>query len=713
MKKKKDRVLHGAEGLYVSFLVFFIIFVGILIHYQYFDKSLRENKTAKKKSENIENDRSPRRGDILSSDGQTLASYLPEYMLSVDFKTMRTEGKTINKAKVVENKKSPHYLPYDTLLVSIYEQFSKALSRFVGEKSAGEYYRMLYNYKIKGESMGNDKKSYTVNFLRKNISILQKDSIFNIPYLKKYGQYTTGIFTEEVGKRLSPFKNMAHSALGVVGDNGNTLSGIEMLYNDELLQMNNVISTIDTRMQDICDNILRKKLKHGNGMFTGGSIMLMEVATGNIKAIANLGSYEDDRYAPENMQDNYNNALMTSMEPGSTFKVVSLITALETGKIKITDKINCDEGCVYVKKNNRTEKYWNQVKEVDNKEFGELSVSEIISKSVNIGTAKMVHIAFNGKSEKFIKAIKNLGVLDTLGLSEAVPYINSDPKTVSMYHISHGYQVRMSPVHTLSLFNAIANNGTMVKPRLVCGIQYITGEKKMFEPEIIKKSICSSNTLNSVKEVLAKVVESGSARFYGQTWYGISGKTGTAQMYVNKRYTDRDLASFCGYFPKNKPQYSCIVVLYSKHLSDEERKNVFGSRDAVPVFREVADKIHALNPHNLRELDTSKTAQPLIKNTSGKNLSTIATELNLPVDAGNNEWVKIDTVNNKFKVSKISVKQEIIPNVVGMGLRDAMFLLENRGLRVIHKGTGTVVKQTPEHDTPFEFGKATVVLELN
>ncbi|MDR1582818.1 MAG: PASTA domain-containing protein [Prevotellaceae bacterium] len=694
--KKVNKIYKCTIWVYRFFVGFAIWCVGFAI-VNLFNTDLKEAE--KKARERIINSESFRRGSILSSDEKPLAAYYPEYMVFADFGVRINANYTIDKNKVSVGRKTKNKIKLDTFRINIYKEFAKSLVKAVGG-NADNHYKELYNYRLKAENARqtnktSDKKWYTENILKHKINIFQRDEIIENPHLKKRGRNITGIYTSEIGKRTYPFgENFAHSTIGVFVDNN--ISGIEKVYDNDLKNGNNIITTIDTRMQDICETVLRNEIS-GDKRLVGGTIVLMEVATGDIKAMANLGSYNKKEYG--DVYDMYNNATRATIEPGSTFKTVSMMLALETGKISIADKFNS--------------KVW-RGKVEKNKLDTFLTVSRIIEHSSNTGTANMVDKAFDNDVEKFVQAIKDLKITDRIGnLDEIQPSINRERVTGSMLNISHGYQVNMAPVHILSFYNAIANNGVMVRPRLVNGfIRHGTGVKKMFAPEIINKSICSKSTLEAVRTVLSRVVGRGSAWQIAGSPYGIAGKTGTAKIYLgNKGYEtndglSRELSSFCGYFPQKNPKYSCIVVLYTRFLNKTEMDNFYASSTAVPLFRKVSDKIYALYINKDFIPSDEPVNIPIVKSGRGKNLLIISEKLDLPVPVENSDtWIKVDTINNKLRLSELSIKKGIVPNVIGMGLRDAIFLLENRGLRVSYSGIGTIVKQSPEQGITYNPGQ--------
>jgi len=695
---KTDRIFIGTACLFFFFVLFAFYCIGFIVKTQ-LDTDLK--KAERKAREKIDEE-SIRRGDILSADKKPLAAYLPEYILYTDFKTRLSKKRTVNR-NAVTNPEAENPVSLDTARIHVYREFAKSLSDAVGGLPEN-HYKMLYNYRLEAER-NPDKKNITKEIFDYRIGVFQRDTIIKNPYLKKRGRYYTGIYANEEGGRIYPFgEDFAHSVIGVVRADGEKLSGIEYMNDNELKKGNSVITTIDTRMQAVCETVLKKSIMTDKRL-VAGTIVLMEVSTGNIKAMANLGIYNKKEYST-NVHDVFNNAVRATIDPGSTFKIISLMVALETGKVKISDKFNT--------------KIWGKITEKNILDTFS-TVSKIIERSSNVGTINMVNKAFGKDTRKFVDAIKQLKIIDRIeDLQEMSPYIDTSFRDNSMYYISHGYQMRMAPIHILSFYNAIANNGVMVKPRLVAGFKYNTGKEDLLKPQIINKSICSSATLDSVKLVLSRVVGQGSAMQIAGSQYGIAGKTGSAQILDKKDAYSNEagkvLASFCGYFPEKNPQYSCIVVLYTKALDKQIKEHFFAGSTAVPTFREVSDKIYALYMEKFFIPGIGGSHEkpvniPNMKNTRGKNLSIIAKELDIPLDTDAIDWVKTDTANNQLHASELSVKKGLIPDVTGMGLRDALFLLENKGLKVSYSGIGTVIKQIPEQGTPYNMGQK-IILKL-
>ena len=697
MTKETDKVFIWAIALFSAFTLIFGFLIFRIINIQYFSPELKQTNTATA-SPVVEN---RLRGDILSADGELLGGDFPKYDILVDFK-IDAFTKTIDTTgKILPEKEK------DVQMLNVYRVLSRSLSKFVGEKSANDYFDLLYNYRLKADRVADNKGSFLrTASVANRINIFQYDSIFgalkNMPFFKRRSiRYSAGIYGEDRFERIYPYGNLAHSTLGVLKGDGSkiSLSGIENLCDEDLKQGNHVISTIDVRMQDICETILRNGIDLHGEMFTSGTIVLMDVPTGDIKVMANIGQFGDTRY--RNRMDVMNNAIHAAIDPGSTFKTVSLMLALETGKVKISDEIDYDKGAVIENGKRR----WENITDVATIEAGKKDITTIMRQSLNIGTAKFVHQAFGYDWKSFRKAILQTGILDSLGLMDAKTSIRLENKS-DMFQVSHGYQVNLTPIHILTFYNAIANRGLMMKPRLTCGSVDKTGDKKLDKPTMLRK-ICSPETADSLAKLLSDITRSG-------TRYGISGKTGTAQIYLrnSRGYTTsdqsgRDLVSFCGYFPFDKPRYSCIIVLYSAMLKKEELGRMLASNYAVPVFRAVADAINSMSPQK-RIPDTVADRLPDFKNTFANNIRTIATELNMPLTLPEGNWMQasIDTANNRLVFSPMEIGRETVPDVRGMGLRDAVYILENAGFRTAYSGTGKVIAQTRDETS------RTVRLEL-
>jgi cell division protein FtsI (penicillin-binding protein 3) len=351
--------------------------------------------------------------------------------------------------------------------------------------------------------------------------------------------------------------------------------------------------------------------------------------------------------------------------------------------------------------------------------YGILTVKEVFEKSSNIGTAKLITRHFGDNPSRYTDYIKNIGLDQPLGfqmVGEGIPYIK-DPSDstwsgISLPWISHGYELKMTPLQTLTLYNAVANNGKMIQPIIVKAVKKANRNIEKYEPKVLNAKICSKSTLRDVRLMLEGVVERGTASNIYNEKYKIAGKTGTAKKVVNGRYTNAYYTSFAGYFPADDPKYSCIVV-----IDDPKGYQIYGSDVAAPVFKEIADNIYALETELHQELPDQRTQFagifPVIRSGKQDELKMIANEFGISNHSQTDaSWVTTDVVNHSVFWEDNTPKAERIPDVRGMTLRDAIYLLENAGLKVSVQGRGRVARQSIVPGTKFSKG-TNIKLELS
>jgi len=411
----------------------------------------------------------------------------------------------------------------------------------------------------------------------------------------------------------------------------------------------------------------------------------------------------------------YNYAIGESTEPGSTFKLPALIAAMEDGYVDINDSIDTGNGEVYFyDKRVRDDSYGKGG-------YGKISVKRAFEVSSNVGVASIINNAYKGREHHFIDRLYSMGLNDKLGIQirgEGTPDIKYPNDKlwsgISLPMISHGYEVRLTPLQILAFYNAIANDGKLVRPRLVKELHYHGKVVKRFPTEVINPSICSKSTLRKSREMLEGVVENGTARNLRNDYLKIAGKTGTTQMYnathgyQSKKYQ----ASFAGYFPADNPKYSCIVVINSpsNHL-------YYGSDVAGPVFLEIAEKVYATDfelHQNKQIAETEANMLPYSKNGYEPEIEEVLKELNIKVKpaAGNPQWVVTTKEEEAINLDVRSVKPNLVPNVISMGAKDAVYLLERAGLKVEIVGRGSVKNQSIAPGTIVVKGQK-VVLEMS
>ena len=632
------------------------------------------------------------RGNIYSSDGSLLATSIPIYEVRFD-----------PNADAIS----------DVLFADKVDTLAWCLSDLFKDRSPASYRKELISAREKGSRY---------HLIKRNIKYTELKKMKEFPLFRR-GKYKGGFITIQQNKRERPFRLLAArtigyerediSPVGLEGAYSSALSGIDgkrlmqkisggvwMPVGDadeiEPEDGKDIYTTIDVNLQDVAENALMKQLEIHQA--DHGTVVLMEVATGAIKAIANLKRTSSGSY-----YEGYNYAIGESTEPGSTFKLPALIAALEDGYVDMGDIIDCGDG---------SKQYYDRTmfdSNYDKGGWGKITVQRILEVSSNIGMAEIITKSYGENPQKFIDHLAKMNLRDQLGIEiegEGKPYIkNASEDTwsgISLAWMAHGYELQMTPLQILTFYNAVANDGRMVKPKFV---EKITKGRKVvqeIETEVLNPRICSKETIDKVKLALEGVVSNGTASNLKNADYKIAGKTGTAQIANNRGGVNAykglkvsHQASFVGYFPADNPQYSCIVVI------NAPSKNVYyGNLVAGPIFKEVADKVYANSLEMHEELKQQKfyanSAIPYSKHGYKGNIEKVFGHLGVPVKsaAGDENWVVTSTQAKGVQLAPRVVRDNLVPNVVGMGLRDAIYLLENQGLRVKVSGAGMVKYQS-------------------
>ena len=454
-----------------------------------------------------------------------------------------------------------------------------------------------------------------------------------------------------------------------------------------------IVTTLDVNLQDVAENALKYSLKKHNAR--NGSVVLMEVSTGKIKALANLDKIKEGVY-----KDQYNYAVQENVEPGSTFKLASMMAIFEQNpQLKLTDTVDCEGG---------KKKFFDRWM-YDSHSNGRLSILDIFAKSSNVGVAKLAMQHFYNSREnqqEFSDYLSGLGLRQDLRFQlkgYAKPEIKSPESEywsgVSIPWMAHGYELLMTPLQTLAFYNAVANDGRFIEPYLVDEIKESNIVMVKHRPKVYKKSISSQHTIEKAQKLLEAVVENGTASGIRSNRYKIAGKTGTAKKLVGGQYVNKYYSSFVGYFPAEDPKYSCIVT-----INDPKQNGFYGSTVAAPVFRKIADNIFnsdiELHDALSKDFETEKGVFPLIQAGNLEDLNEVCVELGINLWKGNNkgdlEWAraKRDDEFQQIKWKPVIHKNTLVPDVRGMVLRDVYPLLENLGLKVEVKGRGRVISQS-------------------
>lgn len=630
------------------------------------------------------------RGDIYSEDQKLLAVSLPYYDIRMDF----TVDSLTNEV---------FYNNLDAL--------SKELSGLFRDRNWLEYKRMLLHAR-------NDSMQYFL--VKRNITYDQMLKAREFPIFSR-GRFKGGVRFIETSRRVKPNGYLASRTIGSTSmSEGGNIVGLEGAYDRvlkgtqglnlfkrlpgniyvPLMERNEVdpvdgmdiITTIDLNIQDVAEKALQEQLRKHNAKH--GTAVLMEVATGDIKAIANLERNEDGNY-----WESVNFAIGGSTVPGSTFKAASLMVALEDGLADITDTVDIGDGVIHYS--------GTKVEDSSKKVKGKITVKRAFEVSSNVGITKVIYENYNEQRDKFIKGLYKLGLNQKLGveiLGEGQPFIkspeHSDWSGISLPMIAYGYEVTLTPLQILSFYNGIANNGKVMKPRFVSEVRYRGKTVKKYSPEVLNPRLCSQSTIRKMHEMLVGVVEQGTAENLKNAYYGIAGKTGTAQIpdsetgyRIKSRISYQ--ASFVGYFPAENPKYSCIVV-----VNAPSNDIYYGNVVAGPVFEEIANKVYATQLDIHHEVNSSEREHiveaPYSKSGDYQSLSYVLKSLDksLVSDSSNSRWVSTQSSGDAVKVMERKMQFGLVPNVLDMGLSDAVFLLEKAGLIVIVEGRGTVRSQS-------------------
>ncbi len=690
---ERTNILVKYNLLYIVMVAFGLFIIGKIIYFQFFyDKSLIEEAL---KSTRVYTSIEPTRGDIYSSDGKLLATSVAYFEAGID-----PNCDAITQTVFDEN--------IDSLTLCLSELFkSKTQDQFRQElidarDSGSRYYRFSFN----------------INY--SDFKILQ-----SFPLIRK-GRTRGGFVYQKTYKREKPFGELARRTIGTEPSTGRKGVGLEDAYDKDLRGIEghtvkeripgnmwmpvedaeyiepkdgyDLITTIDIGLQDVAESALEKQMRKHSAEF--GTVVLMEVKTGRVLAIANLKRNSEGNYFEET-----NFAVGHAADPGSTFKLASVIVALEDGYISPEDSVDTGNGITYY--------YGKKMKDSHEGGYGTITVQRAFEVSSNVGISKIIDKNYKYQPGKYVAGLERLHLNEPLNVvirGEGIPVIHSPSDRewsgLSLTQMSIGYELQITPLQILTLYNAIANNGEMVKPVFAKALSYRGKIIKEFETEVIDPQICSTKTLKIVKQMLEGVVERGTATNIKSKNYTIAGKTGTAQMqYGNDTLGIEYHASFVGYFPAEDPEYSCIVSIY------KPRQNGFyGNVVSGPVFKEIADKIYATNPkyHGFTSSFTVSQSIPSAKKGNKDETENVYSWLQISTNSdkvAQTEWVAPQINEHKIVYNPVNYSDKTkVPNVINMGLKDAVVILEEAGLTVHVSGRGRVSKQVPAPGSSFNKG---------
>jgi cell division protein FtsI (penicillin-binding protein 3) len=654
------------------------------------------------------------RGTIYSEDGQMLSTSIPTFDIYIDFAADGLREK--NGKRFKEN----------------VDSFSMALSNYFGDKLAVEYKKQLQ------AGFKNNDRYFP---LKKKLSFEDYKAFREFP-LARMGRNKSGVIVEVNSKRLTPFQLLANRTVGLsrdhVATNGKIRKmnvGLEKTFDSVLTgqkgqrlvrfiaggvavpvegyqvepeEGKDVITTLDVNIQDITETALMEMMLQSESQY--GTAIVMETKTGKIKAIANLGRQKDGSYWED---DNY--ALRVT-EPGSTIKLLTLLSVLEKGTSSLNDLV--EVGSV-----GQMQVGPRIVNDAERAPKPILTVAECFAHSSNVGMSKVAFKAFGNNPKEFKDYVHryHLDMPSGIDLSDVpkprmAPLDNKNGGLMNMITMSFGYAIQVSPLHTLTLYNAIANNGKMMKPYLVNSIQADGNIIKEFQPTVLAEKICKPQIVNEAKQCMEMVVTEGTGKpAFKDMPFAVAGKTGTAHVADgNIKYNDGVYqATFVGYFPADQPQYTCIVVIRTKPHAYLH----YGGQIAAPVFREIATKLYAsyIMTKNPTGYAFAKDSSSYFYAGYAKDVKQIFSKLNVSYSdsAVQNYWSRVyaNNATSQTVLKGNTVQQNLMPDVKGLGLKDALYLLENIGLKVMTKGKGKVTNQSIPVGTPLAKGW-TVVVEL-
>ena len=695
MNKLKGEINWRLIFLYFFTIIFALIILSQIFVIQQFKDSFSQNQPEFVTVE------APR-GNIFSDNGNLLAISMPLYDVRIDFMVID---------KILFNGNVSH--------------LARKISQLFGDKTELEYESELVSAK---------KENKRFYLLKKEVTYNQVKQLKLFPIFEK-GRNKGGLICERKENREKPFKLLAERTIGyerkdikpigiegaynqiLKGENGKKL--VQRISKNRYLSLGSnsdilpkpgedVISTIDIDIQDVTEQSLRTALDRHKAHH--GCVVVMEVKTGEIKAIANLIRTKEGVF-----YENYNYAIGERSEPGSTFKLVSVLAGLEDGFFRLSDSVDTENG---------VHQFYDRTM-IDSKKggYGKIPISEAFVFSSNVAISKVIDNAYSKYPEKFIDQLYKFQLNTPLNIEIPTPE-NPKIKTpkssnwsgTTLPWMSIGYEVSLTPLHMLTFYNAIANKGRMVKPIFVSALERNGELIEKKTTKVINPSICAKTNIEKLIPLLVQVVERGTAKNIRNNQYSIAGKTGTCQINYWKRKEGEPKsyqASFVGFFPANNPKYSCIVV-----INDPKENGNYGGTVAAPVFKEIADKVFASDIDLLEVITPDKlTSLPYIKNGNNYDTQAVLNNLDIAFRADKANWIIARSTsegNIELEIRKIEkdLRDGFIPNLSGMGIQDVLYLLENSSLQVVFSGNGSVKSQSMKKGVQFKNGSK-IVLELS
>ena len=660
------------------------------------------------------------RGNILSADGQLLATSLPEYRIFLD--PMSWERDSVKREKDQKRR--------DSILTHCMDSIVNGMHQIIPDLDPQTLRRRIIE--------GRRKKKHNIAlYSQKRVTHLQLLELKKLP-LFRLSVGMGGFRYEEFRRRKNPYGHLAARTVGKLrSDNDSALNGLELAFDTELSgrpgvchreKVSNryidvvdttaedgcdVVTTLDVSMQDLTEKVLGDQLRQLNAR--AGMCILMEVATGDVKAISSLSRLSDGSYAEIEPR-----AVTNMMEPGSVFKPMSFMVAMDDGKITMNSTYDTGSGVKDI--------YGRKMRDADWRKGGNgvMTVPEIIKRSSNVGVSGLIDRAYGRDPDKFVEGLQRIGIMEDLHIpipGYRVPRIRYRRDNAAKWYgttlswMSIGYETQVPPISTLTFYNGVANGGKLVQPRFVTEIRRNDEVIKEFPVVVLREKMCKDQTLRDIQTCLEGVIgkNSGTGKAAYSKYFRMAGKTGTAQIWSKHGFAANYLVSFAGYFPADHPKYSMIVCI-------EKTAPAYGGAHCGPVFKKIAETVMArdLNPDYRTARDSTERLHSLPFMAAG-NLNALNNVLTgmgmghqgLPVTASGIVWG-----NNAGEDKRIILSQEAaaqgMPSLIGYGLRDAVYRLERMGLRVKATGVGHVVRQSIAPGTKVQRGmRVGLLLSLN
>lgn len=690
------------DVLWRVFLVYFIVVaVGVLVvlaivRIQWKDKEELLERASKRELK--VRDEKAHRGNVFSSNGSLLATSVPRYNIFFDPVSV---DKKLFDAEVA--------------------QLADNLSRMLKNKSKQQYISYLKDARAKN---------------RRYVKIANKISVADYKKMQEFpifreGKNRGGFIAERSYVRELPYGELAARTIGYVREDIDVYVGLEGAYNDYLkgkdgkqlvrringnfwmpmpsdenrdpVNGDDIYTSIDIEIQDVAENALKKCLIENDAL--QGCVVLMDVKSGFVEVMASL-SYNEKK---NKYEEAYNFALRHNVEPGSTFKAITMLTLLENDpNFDIERKLNLGT-TDYKVFHRRTMRDSHRVTDDD----GNVTIRSAFEQSSNIAFATLVTEAFEQNPDRFIDLIYKTKINEPLNLDikgEAKPDIKTTNdkrwSKLSLPWMSIGYEVMMTPIQILTYYNAIANDGVMVKPQFVKEIRHGNEVKHVFDTIVINERIASENTISTLQELLKGVVENGTAKSMSKLGFSVAGKTGTAQIsqgssgYNKKNYT----ATFVGYFPADDPKYSCIIV-----VSNPRGKKYYGGSVSGPVFKEIAEKVYATRLGVTDEVGGYEADCNAFTSASMVYFDDFLNYCNnenvaFVDNVQDNKWVSVEQTADNVFVNAVEMEENKVPDVKGMNITDAVYVLESMGWKVKFEGYGKVKSQSVKAGTELRKG---------